>query len=188
MTDRIILKPITADDVERHELEEQVGREIINGEWAEENEMTGKLHGRIGLRLIMAITPFVTQHQLGEVYPDNVSYVLEGTKGNIITMRIPDLSFVAAHRVDDQDPSYYYLAPDVAVEILSSSETPRDTQDKITDYLRFGTRHVWVVDPAARQIIVYLPDGTTAVYGAGDTLSGGDVLPGFELHVARIFE
>lgn len=187
MVNHVITKPITAADVEAREIEEQVGREIIKGEWAEDNEMAGQLYGLIGMKILLKLAPFVEIRKLGQVYPDGVNYVLEGTKGNIITMRIPDVSFVAEARVDRSSPEYYYFSPDLAIEIVSPQEKSRNTAGKVEDYLRFGSRQVWIVYPEQQQIVVKLPDGTSQTYGISDRLSGGDVLPNFELNVADIF-
>jgi hypothetical protein len=77
MVDRITIRVITEKDVLFQEETEQSGREIVGGEWAENNEMAGQAHGLIGTNLILLLAPFVKMNQLGQVYPDNVNYVLE---------------------------------------------------------------------------------------------------------------
>jgi Uma2 family endonuclease len=185
MVERIIVKAITAADVEAWE-SENPQREIVNGEWGEELKLAGQRHNLIAVRLFRVLDSFVLQHDLGQVYVDGLNYVLEGTKGNIITMRIPDLSFVAANRAQIDEDGYYYLAPDLAIEIVSPSEKQKSIDDKVADYLRFGTRQVWVFYPESQQVIVHLLDGTTKTYGKEDTLTGDDLLPGFELKVTEV--
>ena len=186
MTDHITTKNITADDVAARGIH-NAPQEIVNGEWIEKTEMAGQEHSLIGGNLFAALRQFVKQHRLGRGYGDNLNYVLEGTPGKIITQRIPDVSFVAVDRASERgEKGFYYLAPDLAVEIVSPSETKKDTVEKIADYLRFGTQQVWVIDPDTKQITVYFPNGSTQVYH--DTLLGGDVLPGFEVSIASLFE
>lgn len=185
MVERIITKAITAADVEAWE-SENPQREIVNGEWSEELKLAGQKHSLISKRIFRQLDKFIEERRLGEVYHDGLNYVLEGTKGHIITMRIPDLTFVAADRAQIDEDGYYYLAPDLAIEIFSPSERQKSIDDKVADYLRFGTRQVWVFYPEAQQVIVHLPDGSTRAYGKEDTLTGGDLLPGFELKVAEI--
>jgi Uma2 family endonuclease len=80
------------------------------------------------------------------------------------------------------------VAPDLAVEVVSPSDRDaRVTQNAIT-YLDAGTRLVWVVEPDSQTVTVYTPDLTARILRAEDTLDGGDVLPGFTLKVAEIFE
>lgn len=187
MVNRVALKPITADEVAEREAIEGVGREIINGRWAEETEMPTIEHNDICVKLILLLAPFVQRHELGKVHTDQMNYVLEGTKDNIIKMRIPDVSFVRMENAFSADKDgYYYLAPDLAIEVVSASESAADVAAKVEDYLRYGTRQVWVIYPTVRQIVVHFADGTSQTYGMGDALTGGDVLPGFELPVAAI--
>lgn len=190
MADIVTTKPITAEDVTMREAQEQAAREIVHGEWSEENEMASFDHGAIGARLLTFLNLFVMQYKLGAVCQDNMTYVLEGTPDNIICMRIPDLSFIKAERAKELKgrKGHLYLAPDLAVEIVSSTEAPEDTAAKVADYLKHGTQQVWVVYPDQQQVIVHLPDGSTANYGASDQLVGGDLLPDFALAVSQLFE
>jgi len=188
MVEQVIAAGIPAQQVAEREAAEGFAREIINGEWAEEVEMAGQLHGLVGKRVLRILDNFVAKNKLGEVYPDGVTYVLEGTPEHIITQRVPDVSFVAEARVDRSNTGSVYVAPDLAVEILSPTERPGTTSGKVTDYLRFGTQQVWVIDPTQKQIAVYLPNGSVNVYKTGEKLPGGDLLTGFELTVSEIFE
>jgi Uma2 family endonuclease len=173
--------------VEQREQQEGAAREIIAGEWAKENEMAGQLHGLIGGRLYFTLYLFVSNHQLGQVYPDNTSYILEGTPQNIRIHRIPDLSFVREERVNRQNMGPMLFAPDIAIEVLSPTEREGETAGKIADYLRFGSQQVWVIDPEERSLAVHFPTGRVRVYQGEDVLPGGDLLPGFELRIADLF-
>ena len=186
MADKVTTKPITAANVEAWE-NHNPPQEIVDGEWTGKPKMAGQEHALISGNLYVALHTYVKEHQLGRVYGDNLNYVLDGEPGNIVRMRIPDLSFVAAERTSDPgEKGYYYLAPDLAIEIISPTEAKKETIEKITDYLRFGTRQVWVIGPEAKQVTVHFPDGSTQVYS--DVLPGGDVLPGFELPISQLFE
>jgi Uma2 family endonuclease len=186
MSDKVTTKPITAADVEAWEVHNP-SQEIVAGEWTGTPKMAGQEHALVSGNLFAALYAFVRTRQLGRVYGDNLNYVLEGTPGKIVTMRIPDLSFVAADRISAPDEKgYYYLAPDLAIEVISPSETRKETAEKIADYLRFGSRQVWEVDPEKKQVTVHLPDGSTQIYS--ETLSGGDMLPGFEIPLSQLFE
>jgi Uma2 family endonuclease len=187
MVHQVLLKPITAEEVEALEAQGIV-REIVDGQWVGESKpiMAGKLHGRIGGRIFGKLFIYLEAHPVGEAYQDNTTYVLRGTKNHIELMRIPDVSFVSAERVDHADPGYYYLAPDLAVEVVSPSERAGEIAAKVKDYLRYGTQQVWVVYPDLGQAIVHLPDGTARTYE--DTLPAGDLLPGFALNLGEIFK
>ena len=79
------------------------------------------------------------------------------------------------------------MAPDLAAEVLSPSDRMVEALAKITMYLEAGVRLVWLVDPEAMTITVFRPDAALKMLGIGDTLDGGDVLPGFSVPVAELF-
>jgi Uma2 family endonuclease len=187
MVDQIQTPIITATQVAQREAEEDFAREIVAGQWVEERELPGQPHGLLVKRVTMQMDRFVAQKKLGEVYPDGVTYVLEGTPENITTQRVPDVSFVKEARVNRSNPGAMYFAPDLAVEILSPTEWPGHTAGKIADYLRFGTQQVWVIDPQNQTLSVHFPDGRVKVYESGESVPGGELLPDFALNVAEIF-
>ena len=106
-------------------------------------------------------------------------------------VRIPDVSFVSFDRVPDRlipaEPILNF-APDLAVEVLSPSNTRREIAQKLVEYFASGTRLAWIVDPDARTIAVHHgPGEPTSVLTAADALDGEDVLPGFSLGAADLF-
>jgi Uma2 family endonuclease len=78
--------------------------------------------------------------------------------------------------------------PDLAVEVdfPSTPKSDRDLRIKIHNYIAAGTI-VWLVLPETKTVEVYKPGQPMKVYRIGDTLDGGDVLPGFTLAVKDIF-
>ena len=79
-------------------------------------------------------------------------------------------------------------APDLAVEILSPSDTSTAIQEKTLDCLEAGASRVWIVDPVARTVTVFRHDGTARLLRESDTLEGEDVLVGFSLTMQNLFE
>jgi Uma2 family endonuclease len=78
------------------------------------------------------------------------------------------------------------IPPDLAVEVISPSDSYSDVSRKVQRYLRHGTALVWVVDPETQTVMVHTPTSAKP-FGLEDTLDGGDVLPGFKLAVRDIF-
>ena len=106
-------------------------------------------------------------------------------------VRIPDVSFIAwegfpTRRVPNQP--FLTSGPDLAVEVLNPSNTAKEMSRKLTDYFGAGVRLVWYVDPVKRSVEVFTAVDRSVVSREGDTLDGGDVLPGFAVPVARLFE
>lgn len=79
-------------------------------------------------------------------------------------------------------------APDLAVEILSPSNTPAAIRGKVAEYLVAGTRIMWIVDPDSRTVTVYRSLLVPHVLAEAETLDGEDVVPGFRITVAELFE
>jgi Uma2 family endonuclease len=162
-------------------------REVVNGQWVDP-EVTGREHGRIETMIIYLLMQFIVPRQLGELYSGDTTFIIEGTSDDMQTIRMPDVAFVEKSRlseVDVQKP--LYLAPDLAIEIVSPSETASEIQAKVSDYRRAGVKQIWQVYPTQQQVIVTLTDGTAKSYSINDSIPGGDVLPGFELKVKDIF-
>ncbi|MEO6811946.1 MAG: Uma2 family endonuclease [Isosphaeraceae bacterium] len=105
-------------------------------------------------------------------------------------VRTPDVAFASWDRVPGRSvPSEPIpdLVPDLAVEVLSKSNTKRELTRKLREYFEAGVRLVWLVDPQARTVAVHAPRGAPVVLDASETLDGGEVLPGFVLSLADLF-
>jgi Uma2 family endonuclease len=105
-------------------------------------------------------------------------------------VRIPDVAYVSWARVPaGRVPTapIPQLAPDLAVEVLSRSNTPREMERKLREYFDAGVRLVWIVDPDARTVAVYTAAVNPVVLTETDVLQGGEVLPGFTLPLAHLF-
>ena len=113
------------------------------------------------------------------------------TRLNPGLVRIPDLSFISWDRVPARkvpaDP-ILGLAPDLAVEVISGGNTKREMERKLREYFEAGVRLVWYVYPVTRTILVHTTVGQSATLREGQALDGGDVLPGFALPVADLFD
>ncbi len=144
---------------------------------SEEHEYTGSL---VNWRMAEHVFP----NRLGRVYLSNRGYVT-GPESPA-TSRMPDVSFVSSARLGQPDLAgmLYDGAPDLAVEILSESNTANEIDRKIREYLDAGSRAVWVIDIDARTLTVHTSDAPPLVLTDADTVDGGDYLPGFACVVA----
>ncbi len=101
----------------------------------------------------------------------------------------PDVSFLRNDRLLATKSDDYFLgAPDLAVEVVSPSESASDLERKVDLMLAAGSLAIWVVYPRQRKVHVHLPAGTALRRSVGDTLSLPELLPGWELPVSRLFE
>ena len=106
------------------------------------------------------------------------------------TVRGPDVFYVRAERLPPGGipESYWEMAPDLAVEIVSPSESAEDVREKVRDYLAAGTDLVWVIYPRTQEVIVHTPDGLARTYSQHDVLAHFDILPEFTCGIAELFQ
>jgi len=146
----------------------------------------GRRHGRIAVQIAKPLSIFVDDRGLGEVYAAETGFILARNPDVVVG---PDVSFVRADRltVDIDDEGFLPLAPDFAVEVISPSERAGRIRVKVQKYLDAGVPLLVLLYPRRRQVAVYR-DGIVEMLGPGDVLDGGEVLPGFRLPLAGLFE
>jgi len=104
-------------------------------------------------------------------------------------VRGPDVAFVRAARVGQGVPRGFFQGPpDLAVEVLSPDDRMGRILAKVRQWLDAGCDTVWVIDPDKRTVSVHRKGEEPRVLGESEVLSGGDLLPGFALSVAEVFE
>lgn len=142
-------------------------------------------HERTVVRTGRYMDIHVDDHGLGEVYGSNRGYIT--VPDSPATSRMPDLSFISTERLrPDIFGKLYDGAPDLAVEILSDSNTPAEIAQKVSEYLVAGGKAVWVIDIDARTLTVHTADAPPLTLTDADTVDGADYLPGFACVVADL--
>jgi Uma2 family endonuclease len=157
--------------------------ELINGEIFEvpSNPFVSEIAGLI----VFFIRLFLRENKLeGHVTTEGGGYIVDGQ------ITAPDVAYISKDRQESlAQKGFNPLPPELAVEVISdpgNNAEQTDLRRKLAHYRRAGVV-VWVVDYVARQVEVHLPDNTVTLYDEESTLTGGDVLPGFELAVKDIF-
>lgn len=159
--------------------------ELVNGELVDMGN-SGMEHGYTACLLVAFLTTLVQCQKLGAVCDSSTAFTLKS--GN---RRSPDVSFVARERLKGlkRPPrGYFQGSPDLAVEILSPGNTVEEIHQKIVEYFENGTRLVWVIHPDERYVLVYHSPEPDRLLRPQDSLDGEDVVPGFAIAVAELFE
>lgn len=161
--------------------------ELIDGELIEMSAPGGK-HGQIAVRLSSQLHVYAEAHDMGIVTVETGHH----PRGNRFTLLVPDVAFVSRERAPEPFPEKFVpLMPDLAVEIASPSDTTKEMREKAQLYLTNGTQIVWLVMPTKQAVEIHRAStGLGAEHetlALGDSLSGEDVLPGFELELRRLF-
>jgi Uma2 family endonuclease len=103
-----------------------------------------------------------------------------------IRFRLPDVCVVAGDP-DDGDPRYLEGAPLLAVELHSPDMTVASMLRKLDEYLANGCRLAWLILPEERSVLVATPDGRVRTVLPGESLDGGDALPGLSIELDELF-
>lgn len=158
--------------------------ELVRGQVVREPP-AGFQHGGVAAAIAGEIHRFLREHPLGRVVTAEAGFVLCDEPP---TVRAPDVAFVRRDRLDFDETRFAPLAPDLAVEVVSPSNTMSEIHEKVLDYLDAGSRLVWVVDSDSNTVVAYRSRDEIRMIGGDGELDGGDVLPGFRVRVAELFE
>lgn len=160
--------------------------EIVNGELIDMGN-SGALHGNIAIILSSALFAVVNAQKLGALFDSSTAFKMKN--GN---KRSPDISFFAKERLQGMTelPSGFLEgAPDLVVEVLSPGNTVEEMHDKLVEYFQNGTRLAWIIHPSEHYVLVYRsaqePD---RLLKSVDALESEEVIPGFTLPVADLFQ
>ena len=158
--------------------------ELVRGELIEMSP-TGYEHGRLAAEIAGILRDFVKPRRLGAIAGAETGFYIER---NPATVRAPDVGFIRSDRLPSKKlRSFFEGPPDLAVEILSPSDRASEVIAKVQDWLHAGCKVVWVVDPVTETIPVHESKDRIFELTKSDSLSGGEILPGFSLSVRDIF-
>lgn len=159
--------------------------ELVRGELVK-MAPAGRRHGRLDMRIGWRLAQYVEAHQLGEVHTADTGFRLASRPD---TVRAPDVSFLQQNRMAEVGDveGYWPGAPDLAVEVISPSDTYTDVENKVTEWLDAGTAMVVVVNPRHETVTVYRSRTEIAILTREERLDGGDVVPGWSLDLQELF-
>ncbi|HLH24176.1 MAG TPA: Uma2 family endonuclease [Chloroflexota bacterium] len=164
------------DDGQRHEL--------VRGE-LRTMAPPGFEHGGVTLRCGSSLLIHVDAHQLGKVVTD--AGFLLATDPDIV--RLPDVAFVTRERADaaGRVRGFWVGAPDLAIEIISPNDLYGEVDEKVADYLEYGTRLVLVANPRRCTVAAHRPGQPVQMYAGDDILQAEDIVPGWKLPLPDLF-
>jgi Uma2 family endonuclease len=169
----------TIADVEKTKLCELIDGTLVEKAMGWQESILAMFLGRM-------LGNFVAEHDLGKV-----SGADGGMEMPIDLVRIPDVAFVSWARLPSKKiprKAVPPIVPDLAVEVLSEGNTPKEMLRKRKEYFKAGVHVVWMVDRRKQIVEVCTSPTESRVLTASETLDGGDVMPGFSLPVANIFK
>lgn len=145
----------------------------------------GGMHGVIAVRITLSLGNHVQANGLGAVFAAETGFRIAT---NPDTVRAPDVAFVSRTRIEQigLPKGYWPGAPDLAIEVVSPSDSYEAVEEKVLDWLNAGTQMVIVLNPAKRTASVHR-GAQAQLLTEQDTLSGADVVPGWSVLVKDLF-
>lgn len=166
---------LSSDPAYANDKVELVGGEVIV-------TMSNGLSSKIAGIIITYLNLYLFQHEIGHATGEHGGYRISATN-----VYAPDVGYIAKARLPVMpSEGFVPMPPDLAVEVISPSNTPTQIITKVTNYLAVGTV-VWVVDIERRTVAIHTPTQMVEEIGQDGTIQGGALLPNFTLPVADIF-
>lgn len=141
----------------------------------------GYLHELIKSQLLIVLIGHVDAHPAGRVFSESMFPLAPHTA------RIPDVSYVRREKLLGAEVTKYAISfvPDLAIEIISDSETALDTETKLREYLAGGVSEVWQVYPNTKHVVI--SDGHERHTFEADEPLRSAVLPELAVRTSKLF-
>jgi len=153
--------------------------ELVEGEVVTVSP-TMPLHNLVRDHLLVLLRAFVVAQKLGTVFAEQAFQLSRDT------VRIPDISFLSAGREFEMD-KLPLGGPDLAIEVISPTNSSREMEQRVSDYFAAGTKRVWLIYPEHTEVYVHGQVGVIRRHG-DELLEDTELLPGFSVKVSTLFE
>jgi len=173
---------LTAEQFDNYPFEEDKRYELDEGELIEMTRPAYK-HNRVMRRLVFKLEVYFLQHPIGEPLLSENLYALAPS-----IRRSPDVAIILGdRRAELENAKVIPIIPEIAVEILSPSETPRMIHRKLKQYFEAGVKEVWLIDPDSQEAEIWTgPSLPNHVLTSSEALST-TLLPGFSVPLEELF-
>ena len=145
---------------------------------------TGDPHAVTVTRIAGLVFNYTEANDYGAVRSGEPGYHLDFEPD---TVRCPDVAWVAPGRIPEGTRGYPELAPDLAIEVKSPSNSNPEMAAKAWMWLSYGSRQVWIADTERLTVTVYRHGVEPLTLGEDDLIDGGELLPGFSCPVWQFF-
>jgi Uma2 family endonuclease len=177
----------TPSDIARGSHPDEPLYEVVDGRRVELPPM-GAYPTEIASILMRTIGSFASRRELGKVVVEMLFLIDPPTE----LQRRPDVAFISSARWPRRRPApqsaAWDVVPDLAIEVVSPSDRAEELLAKTLEFFQAGVRAVWIVYPVQRIVHVYESFTSIRVLTRSDELLGGEILPGFVLHLDQLFQ
>ncbi len=147
---------------------------------------TGAETGNRNIEIAYQLQKWSRANRLGIAFDSSTGFKLSNGAN-----RSPDASWIPLVKWQGLTPSqqekFLPLAPDFVIELLSPTDSLKDTQEKMGEYIDNGTKLGWLINPNKKEIEVYQQGKERKILVNPQTISGRDILPNFQLDLELIW-
>lgn len=144
---------------------------------SETSEKNGDIFIQLGI--------WAKKDKSGKVYESSGGFVLPNG-----AVRSPNASWVSKERLEKlsekERQGFINICPDFVIELRSASDSLTKLKSKMHEYLENGAKLGWLIDPSKGKVYIYRQNETVETLEQPKTLSGENVLKGFELDLGEI--
>jgi Uma2 family endonuclease len=156
--------------------------EILEGELV---QMTpaGRIHNRIALNFICLFKDFCSTHPELTYGGDNEGFLVQRSPDSLLS---PDACLF--RKRPDTGTTWMEFAPEIAVEVLSPSNSPAEMLYKRKLYFEAGTEQFWVANPQTSELVLYPPNHRMITVSGDETILGEGIVEGLEINLPALFD
>jgi len=148
---------------------------------------TGGETGNCNIEIAADFVFWNRQTQLGICFDSSTCFKLPNGAN-----RSPDVAWISKDRwnalTPEEQEKFPAIAPDFVLELMSPSDTLKETQEKMQEYINNGVKLGWLINPKMRQVEIYRLGQPIEILASPQQLLGEDVLPGFILNLQIIWK
>ncbi|MEH2014505.1 Uma2 family endonuclease [Nostoc sp.] len=146
---------------------------------------TGSDTGRRNVKITTQLDIWNSESNLGEVFDSSTGFTLANG-----AERSPDASWVKIERwnalTSEQQEKFAPICPDFVVELRSRTDSLKELQEKMQEYIENGAQLGWLIDRKNKRVEIYRPGKDVEILDNPASLSEENILPGFVLHLQEI--
>jgi Uma2 family endonuclease len=147
---------------------------------------TGGNTGKRNIKISCQLEIWNSQTNLGVAFDSSTAFTLPNG-----AQRSPDASWVKIKKWNQltlkQQDSFPPICPDFVIELRSPTDTLKNLQQKMSEYINNGASLGWLIDPQQQTVGIYRPQQEVKILNSPQSLSGENILPGFILDLASIW-
>src|SRR3954447_12082934 len=174
-----VVSSMTADELLQLQ-DDGMRYELVDGELRKMSP-SGARHGRVAAEIVGSLVAHTKRQRTGAIYSSKTGFRISRQPD---TVRAPDAAFVRSERVTDT-VGFFDGPPDAAFEVVSPGDTYTEIEEKTQSWLRAGTKVVVIVDPRTKSARIHRTGSSSS---AEDVIEMDDVIPGWRLPLAELFE